>query len=152
LVKIARLRFTLISFDNLERCRIGTLPAFQNVGPQGPSDTASNGGRHRQSCRSGQYAIPDGRTRQDLTGGFFVFTRSTALVPSGAQPETTMTKRIGTGASLADFTRRDFLASSVLTAALFTAALLLFPVGAKTESKDLTVASPVSLHAPMPRR
>ncbi|WP_280951116.1 hypothetical protein [Mesorhizobium temperatum] len=40
-----------------------------------------------------------------------------------------MTKRIGTGASLADFTRRDFLAS-----------------------KDLTVASPVSLHAPMPRR
>ena len=56
-----------------------------------------------------------------------------------------MTKRIGTGASLADFTRRDFLASSALTAALFTAALLLFPVGAKTES-------PVSLHAPMPRR
>ncbi|WP_292524081.1 hypothetical protein [Mesorhizobium sp.] len=51
-----------------------------------------------------------------------------------------MTKRIGTGASLADFARRDFLASSALTAALFTAALLLFPVDAKT------------LHAPMPRR
>ena len=62
-----------------------------------------------------------------------------------------MTKRIGTGTTLADFTRRDFLASSALTAALFTAALLLFPVGAKTESKDLT-AGPVSLHAPMPRR
>ncbi|RWO77322.1 MAG: hypothetical protein EOS18_22930 [Mesorhizobium sp.] len=63
-----------------------------------------------------------------------------------------MTKRIGTGASFADFTRRDFLASSALTAALFTAALLLFPVGAKTENKDLAVASPVSLHALMPRR
>ncbi|RWM82338.1 MAG: twin-arginine translocation signal domain-containing protein [Mesorhizobium sp.] len=62
-----------------------------------------------------------------------------------------MTKRIGTGASPADFTRRDFLASSALTAALFTAALLLFPV-AKTESKDLTVASPVSLHAQMQHR
>ena len=83
---------------------------------------------------------------------FFVLTQSTALTPGGAQPETTMTKRIGTGASLADFTRRDFLASSALTAALFTAALLLFPVDAKTESKDLTVAGPVSLHAPMPRR
>lgn len=67
-----------------------------------------------------------------------------------------MTKRIGTGASLADFTRRDFLASSALTAALFTAALLLFPIGAKIQgtdlSKDLTVASPVSLHPSMPRR
>ena len=63
-----------------------------------------------------------------------------------------MTKRIGTGASLADFTRRDFLASSALTAALFIAALLLFPVGAKTVSKDLTLAGRVSSLAPIPRR
>ncbi|KRB21989.1 hypothetical protein ASD99_07180 [Mesorhizobium sp. Root695] len=63
-----------------------------------------------------------------------------------------MTKRIGTGASHSDFMRRDFLASSALTAALFAAALLLFPVGAKTESRDLTVAAPVSVHAAMPRR
>jgi nitrate/nitrite transport system substrate-binding protein len=48
--------------------------------------------------------------------------------------------------------RRDFLASSALTAALFAAALLLFPVGAETESRDLTVAAPVSVHAAMPRR
>jgi nitrate/nitrite transport system substrate-binding protein len=87
-----------------------------------------------------------------LTGGFFVFCAIDGAGPSGAQPETTMTKRIGTGASLADFTRRDFLASSALTAALFTAALLLFPIGAKTQSKDLTVANPVSLHPSMPRR
>jgi len=96
--------------------------------------------------------IPDGRAREDLAGGFFCFDAIDGADPGGAQPETTMTKRIGTGASLADFTRRDFLASSALTAALFTAALLLFPVDAKTESKDLTVAGPVSLHAPMPRR
>jgi hypothetical protein len=63
-----------------------------------------------------------------------------------------MTKRIGTGASLADFTRRDFLASSALTAALFIAALLLFPVNAKTEGKDRTVPGTVSSQAPMPRR
>ncbi|TIX01363.1 MAG: hypothetical protein E5V59_05165 [Mesorhizobium sp.] len=61
-----------------------------------------------------------------------------------------MTNWIGTGTSLADFTRRDFLVSSALTAALFTAALLLFPVGAKTERRDLTVAAPVSVHASMP--
>ncbi|OWK18596.1 hypothetical protein AJ88_07115 [Mesorhizobium amorphae CCBAU 01583] len=65
-----------------------------------------------------------------------------------------MTKRIGTGASLADFTRRDFLASSALTAALFTAALLLFPAGAKTDGKGpaVTTQSSVSSSSPMPRR
>lgn len=65
-----------------------------------------------------------------------------------------MTKRIGTGASLADFTRRDFLASSALTAALFTAALLLFPAGAKTDAKGpaVTSQSSVSSSSPMPRR
>ncbi|TSE08673.1 twin-arginine translocation signal domain-containing protein [Mesorhizobium intechi] len=63
-----------------------------------------------------------------------------------------MTKRIGTGASLADFTRRDFLVSSALTAALFTAALLLFPTDAKIQGKDLAVANSVSLHPSMPRR
>lgn len=63
-----------------------------------------------------------------------------------------MTIRIGTATTLRDFTRRDFLASSALTAALFIAALLLFPVGARTDSKDLTAAGPASLHASMPRR
>ncbi|WP_192182671.1 hypothetical protein [Mesorhizobium amorphae] len=65
-----------------------------------------------------------------------------------------MTKRIGTGASLADFTRRDFLASSALTAALFTAALLLFPAGAKTNGQGpaVTAQSSVSSSSPMPRR
>ncbi|MFK0688706.1 hypothetical protein ACFX5Q_10930 [Mesorhizobium sp. IMUNJ 23033] len=65
-----------------------------------------------------------------------------------------MTKRIGNGASLADFTRRDFLASSALTAALFTAALLLFPAGAKTDGKGpaVTSQSSVSSSSPMPRR
>ncbi len=65
-----------------------------------------------------------------------------------------MTKRIGTGASLADFTRRDFLASSALTAALFVAALLLFPAGAKTDGKGpaVTAQSSVSSSSPMPRR
>ncbi|WP_167448967.1 hypothetical protein [Mesorhizobium hawassense] len=43
-----------------------------------------------------------------------------------------MTKRIGP--SLKDFTRRDFLASSILTAVLFAAALLLFPPSHETES------------------
>lgn len=56
---------------------------------------------------------PDAKT---WPAAFLFLTQSTALVPSGAQPETTMTKRIGTGASLADFTRRDFLAVSALTA------------------------------------
>lgn len=46
-----------------------------------------------------------------------------------------MTKRIGTATALKDFTRRDFIASSVLTAVLFTAALLLFPASHKTEGK-----------------
>ena len=65
-----------------------------------------------------------------------------------------MTKRIGTGGSIADFTRRDFLASSALTAALFTAALLLFPAGAKTDGKGpaVTEQSSVSSNSPMPRR
>ncbi|MER9328501.1 twin-arginine translocation signal domain-containing protein [Mesorhizobium sp. M0488] len=65
-----------------------------------------------------------------------------------------MTKRIGTGASLSDFTRRDFLASSALTAALFAATLLLFPAGAKTDGKGLEVTAQgsVSTVSPMPRR
>ncbi|MER8844976.1 MULTISPECIES: CmpA/NrtA family ABC transporter substrate-binding protein [Mesorhizobium] len=46
-----------------------------------------------------------------------------------------MTKRIGTGTSLKDFTRRDFLASSALTAGLFLAAKTLFPAGAHAEGK-----------------
>jgi len=64
-----------------------------------------------------------------------------------------MTKRIGTGTTLADFTRRDFLASSALTAALFTAALLLFPAGAKTDGKgpEVTAQSSVSTNPPIPR-
>ena len=49
-----------------------------------------------------------------------------------------MTKRIGT-TSLEDSTRRDFFASSVLTAILFTAALLLFPAGTKTDGKSAQV-------------
>lgn len=48
-----------------------------------------------------------------------------------------MTKRIG-ATSLKDFTRRDFIASSVLTAVLFAAALLLFPTGTKTEGSQAT--------------
>ncbi|TRC97191.1 hypothetical protein FJV76_09755 [Mesorhizobium sp. WSM4303] len=65
-----------------------------------------------------------------------------------------MTIRIGTATTLKDFTRRDFLASSALTAALFTAALLLFPVGAKTDGNgpEVTVQSSVSTSSPMPRR
>jgi len=54
-----------------------------------------------------------------------------------------MTKRIGTGASLKDFTRRDFLASSALTAALFIAALLLFPTSHETEGKSAQVTAQV---------
>jgi nitrate/nitrite transport system substrate-binding protein len=54
-----------------------------------------------------------------------------------------MTKRIGT-TSLKDFTRRDFLASSVLTAILFTAALLLFPAGTKTDGPQVTAPVAVS--------
>ena len=53
-----------------------------------------------------------------------------------------MTKRIGT-TSLKDFARRDFLLSSVLTAALFTAALVLFP-DSKTEGKRPEVTAQVS--------
>jgi nitrate/nitrite transport system substrate-binding protein len=41
-----------------------------------------------------------------------------------------MTKRIVTGTTLKDMTRRDFLASSALTAGLFVAARKLFPSGA----------------------
>ncbi|PBC02929.1 hypothetical protein [Mesorhizobium sp. WSM3860] len=54
-----------------------------------------------------------------------------------------MTKRIGTGGSLRDFTRRDFLASSILTAALFIAALLLFPTNHDREAKDPQVTAQV---------
>lgn len=52
-----------------------------------------------------------------------------------------MTKRIGSATTLKDFTRRDFIASSVLTAVLFTAALLLFPTDTRTEGKrpEMTV-------------
>ncbi|KUM26131.1 hypothetical protein AU467_03835 [Mesorhizobium loti] len=57
-----------------------------------------------------------------------------------------MTKRIGTGASLKDFTRRDFLMSSALTVALVIAALLLFPIGHETEgnSPQVTTQAPIS--------
>ena len=53
-----------------------------------------------------------------------------------------MTKRIGP--SLKDFTRRDFLASSALTAVLFIAALLLFPASHEAESKGPQVTTQVS--------
>ncbi|TPI17287.1 hypothetical protein FJW06_01630 [Mesorhizobium sp. B4-1-3] len=56
-----------------------------------------------------------------------------------------MTKRIG--CSLKDFTRRDVLASSILTAALFTAALLLFPPNHETEDKDRQVTARPGLAA-----
>ncbi|WP_245490350.1 twin-arginine translocation signal domain-containing protein, partial [Mesorhizobium sp. M7A.F.Ca.US.011.01.1.1] len=70
--------------------------------------------------------------REDLAGGFFVLinTQSTTRIPSRAQPETTMTKRIRTGTTLKDMTRRDFLVSSAMTAGLFVAARKLFPSGA----------------------
>ncbi|MBZ9959106.1 MULTISPECIES: hypothetical protein [unclassified Mesorhizobium] len=102
-------------------------------------------GAHRQSCRSGQDAIRI-LGREDLAGGFFVWpnTQSTVLVPGSAQPETTMTKRIGTGTTLKDFTRRDFVASSALAAALFVAAKMLFPVGAVAEGKGAQVNAPSS--------
>ena len=45
-----------------------------------------------------------------------------------------MTKRIGP--SLRDFTRRDFLASSALTAVLFNNTLLLFPGSHEPEGKE----------------
>ncbi|BCM21651.1 hypothetical protein [Mesorhizobium sp. J8] len=57
-----------------------------------------------------------------------------------------MTRRIGP--SLKDFTSRDVLASSILTAALFTAALLLFPVNHETEGK----ARQVTAHVPVSPR
>ncbi|RUW83000.1 bicarbonate-binding protein, partial [Mesorhizobium sp. M1E.F.Ca.ET.063.01.1.1] len=41
-----------------------------------------------------------------------------------------MTKRIGTGTTPKDLTRRDFLARSALTAGLFVAARKLLPSGA----------------------
>lgn len=65
---------------------------------------------------------------------FLADTQSTALAPGSAKRETTMTRWIGT-TSLKDFTRRDFLASSVLTAVLFIAALLLFPASHEAEGK-----------------
>ncbi|TIQ36469.1 MAG: hypothetical protein E5X48_09815 [Mesorhizobium sp.] len=46
-----------------------------------------------------------------------------------------MTTRIGTATTLKDFTRRDFIASSILTAVLFTVALLLFPPSTMTGGK-----------------
>ncbi|MDX8454943.1 hypothetical protein RFM98_19445 [Mesorhizobium sp. VK9D] len=52
-----------------------------------------------------------------------------------------MAKRIGP--SLKDFTRRDFLASSVLTAALFIAALLLFPASHEPEGTGPQVTAQV---------
>ncbi|PDQ18084.1 hypothetical protein CN311_26685 [Mesorhizobium sanjuanii] len=62
-----------------------------------------------------------------------------------------MTKPIGTGTSLKDFTRRDFLASSALTAALFAAALMLFPAGVNTAGKASEAPGPASSNSPMPR-
>ncbi|MCA0010786.1 hypothetical protein LB561_01810 [Mesorhizobium sp. B292B1B] len=55
-----------------------------------------------------------------------------------------MRKRIGTGTNLKDFTRRDFVASSALTAALFIAAKMLFPAGAMAEGKGPEVNAPGS--------
>ncbi len=52
-----------------------------------------------------------------------------------------MTKRIGP--SLKDFTRLDFLASSILTAVLFIAALLLFPPSHGTEGTGPQVTAQV---------
>ncbi|TGQ03457.1 DUF1311 domain-containing protein, partial [Mesorhizobium sp. M4B.F.Ca.ET.215.01.1.1] len=46
-----------------------------------------------------------------------------------------MTKRIATATAPKGFTRRDFLASSALTAGLLAAARTLFPVGAMAEGK-----------------
>ena len=54
-----------------------------------------------------------------------------------------MTRRIGL--SLKDFTRRDVLASSALTAAMFVAALLLFPANHETEGKGAQVTAQVPL-------
>ncbi|TPJ80973.1 twin-arginine translocation signal domain-containing protein [Mesorhizobium sp. B2-6-2] len=53
-----------------------------------------------------------------------------------------MTKRIAT-TLLNDFTRRDFLVSSALTAALFAAALLLFPANHQTGGKSPQVTAQV---------
>ncbi|MBZ9853598.1 hypothetical protein LB566_07300 [Mesorhizobium sp. CA13] len=55
-----------------------------------------------------------------------------------------MRKRIGTGTNLKDFTRRDFVASSALTAALFIAAKMLFPARAVAEGKGPEVNAPDS--------
>ncbi|WP_198021635.1 hypothetical protein [Mesorhizobium sp. WSM3224] len=52
-----------------------------------------------------------------------------------------MTKRIRP--SLKDFVRRDFLASSILTAVLFGAALLLFPASHEAEGKGPQVTAQV---------
>lgn len=53
-----------------------------------------------------------------------------------------MTRRIAT-TSLKDFARRDFLLSSALTAALFAAAMLLFPASPDTEAKGPQVTAQV---------
>ncbi|QKC95205.1 hypothetical protein [Mesorhizobium sp. NZP2298] len=65
-----------------------------------------------------------------------------------------MAIQIGTVTTLKDFTRRDFLASSALTAVLFTAALLLHSAGSKTDGKDpeVTAQSSVSSSSLMQHR
>ncbi|WP_189341465.1 MULTISPECIES: hypothetical protein [unclassified Mesorhizobium] len=50
-----------------------------------------------------------------------------------------MTRRIGP--SLKDFTRRDVLASSALTAVLFIAALFFFPASHEAEGKGPQVTA-----------
>ncbi|WP_292366753.1 hypothetical protein [Mesorhizobium sp.] len=87
--------------------------------------------------------------RETWTAAFLFWTPNTKIDgadPRRCQAETTMTKRIGTATTLKDFTRRDFIASSVLTAVLFTAALLLFPANHETEGKgsQVTAQVPVS--------
>jgi nitrate/nitrite transport system substrate-binding protein len=56
-----------------------------------------------------------------------------------------MAIQIGTVTTLKDFTRRDFLASSALTAVLFTAALLLHRTGSKTDGKGPEVRAQSSV-------
>jgi nitrate/nitrite transport system substrate-binding protein len=63
-----------------------------------------------------------------------------------------MAIQIGTVTTLKDFTRRDFLASSALTAVLFTAALLLRSAGSKTDGPEVTARSSVSSSSLMQHR